>query len=102
MGLKLFVLPSNAGYLHGLTTPTVQLIDRTCIMAERERESLRPLSPSYGSTLVTGSSTFSVSVDVDPQNEHGGSGVNISFHDVSYEVSSWFGRKRKVILNSAR
>jgi len=102
MGLKLFVLPSNAGFLHGLTTPTVQLIDRTCIMAERERESLRPLSPSYGSTLVTGSSTFSVSVDVDPQNERGGSGVNISFHDVSYEVSSWFGRKRKVILNSAR
>ena len=30
-----------------------------------------------------------------------GSGC-VSFHDVSYEVSSCFGRRRKVILNSVR
>ena len=26
----------------------------------------------------------------------------VSFHDISYEVSSCFGRRRKVILNSVR
>ena len=34
---------------------------------------------------------------------HNGPGSgSVSFHNVSYEVSSCFGRKRKVILNSVR
>lgn len=33
---------------------------------------------------------------------YGAGGGCVSFHDVSYEVSSCFGRRRKVILNHVR
>ena len=36
------------------------------------------------------------------QSEHDVHDGFVSFHDVSYEVSSLFGRKKKVILNTVR
>ena len=67
-----------------------------------EKENLvvaKPISHSYEST---GSTFVPTTVDNAEVQDKPGSSSSVSFHDISYEVSRWCGRKRKVILNSAR
>ena len=69
-------------------------------MSEKENlVAAKPLSHSYEST---GSTFVPTTVDSAEVQDKPGSSLSVSFHDVSYEVSRWCGRKRKVILNSAR
>ena len=59
----------------------------------------KPISHSYEST---GSSFVPTDVDTAEAQDKPGSSSSVSFHNISYEVSNWCGRKRKIILNSAR
>ena len=59
----------------------------------------KPISHSYEST---GSTFVPTDVDTAEAQDKPGSSSSVSFHDISYEVSNWCGRKRKIILSSAR